>query len=395
MKVLLLVAAMLAGSAAAMPSFAQLLRCGDVVRSSVKLEQDLECPGTALYVGAHGVRIDLQGHTIRWAAPPYADPDKILFRGYGIRNDGVLPDLNNPGQEVFVGGGFDGVRVENGSIERFNVAIYLSTTSHNTLTNLHLANQRRRRVTNGYIDGVGIVASLANDALLIENNTIEKNDRGGIAVDGLLCGKPVDTRVEGSAVYACGDNVIRGNVIRDNNATPEGAEIYGIQLLQTVGTEVIDNTVEGHTKAEQSLYNAGEIVVVSSRGDEISGNNLKGGEVGLLMVDLTSRPTTNVSVVKNRAWKNNRHGFVFRTEAPATINEITTRVEGNVAEQNGGSGFVYDATSQEPAQGAIQFEANEATQNAGYGVYVPGAFDLGRNRASQNRVDECVGVVCQ
>ena len=395
MKVLLLVAGMVAGAAAGMPAGAQVLRCGDVVRSSVKLEQDLECPGTALYVGAHGVNIDLQGHTIRWVAPPYADPEKILFRGYGIRNDGVLPDVNNPGQEVFVGGGFDDVRIENGSIEQFNVGVYLATTSHNTFTNLVLTKQQRRRVTNGYIDGVGIVASLANDGLLIENNTIEKNDRGGIAVDGLLCGKPVDTRVEGSAVYACGENVIRGNVIRDNNATQEGAEIYGIQLLQTVGTEVVGNKIEGHTKAEQSLYNAGEIVVVSSRGDEISGNELKGGEVGLLMVDLISRPTTNVVIAKNSARRNNRHGFVFRTEAPATVNEITTRVEGNVAEQNGGNGFVYDITNQEPAQGAIQLEANEATQNAGYGVYVPGAFDLGRNKASENRVNECVGVVCQ
>lgn len=395
MKVLLLVAGMVAGVAAGMPAAAQVLRCGDVVRSSVKLEQDLECPGTALYVGAHGVNIDLQGHAIRWVAPPYVDPEKILFRGYGIRNDGVLPDLSNPGQEVFVGGGFDGVRIENGSIEQFNVAVYLATTSHNTLTNLMLTKQQRRRVTNGYIDGVGIVASLANDGLLIEKNTIEKNDRGGIALDGLLCGKPVDTRVEGSTVYACGENVIRGNVIRDNNATQEGAEIYGIQLLQTMGTEVVANKIEGHTKAEQSMYNAGEIVVVSSRGDEISGNELKNGEVGLLMVDLISRPTTNVVIAKNSARRNNRHGFVFRTEAPATVNEITTRVEGNVAEQNGGNGFVYDITNQEPSQGAIQLEANEATQNAGYGVYVPGAFDLGRNKASENRVNECVGVVCQ
>ena len=381
--------------AAGLPAWADTLQCGAVVRHSVQLGHDMTCPGTALYVGAPHITIDLQGHTIRWAPPSYANPSQILFRGYGVRNDGVLPDPAQPGGQVSTGGGYEDVRIVNGTIEEFNAGVYLATASGNTITGLNLSRQRRRPVTNGYIDGVGIIVSLASENLLIENNLIENNDRGGIAVDGLLCGAPVNPNTRGSAVYGCSGNVIRANTIRNNNITPAGAEIYGVQLLQAAGVLVTANVIGGHVKAQDSLYNAAAIVVVSSRGIEVAGNELNDGQVGLLLTDLTNIPSAGVTVAGNVAHNNLQNGFEFRSEAPATVNEITARVENNQALGNGGSGFLYEAGSRGPAFGSIQLEANQAANNEAYGVNVPGAFDLGGNRSAGNRIDDCIGVVCQ
>ena len=42
--------------------------CGDVITTSIRLEQDLNCPASpGLVVGAAGVTIDLHGHTITGA----------------------------------------------------------------------------------------------------------------------------------------------------------------------------------------------------------------------------------------------------------------------------------------------------------------------------------------
>ena len=38
--------------------------CGSVLMANVTLEEDLVCSGDALTVGANGVRVDLNGHTI-------------------------------------------------------------------------------------------------------------------------------------------------------------------------------------------------------------------------------------------------------------------------------------------------------------------------------------------
>ncbi len=42
----------------------------------------------------------------------------------------------------------------------------------------------------------------------------------------------------------------------------------------------------------------------------------------------------------------------------------------------------------------LEVGGNTARRNGGYGIYAPGAVDLGMNVASRNRLGQWVGVVC-
>src|SRR4051794_9481152 len=75
------------------------VQCGDVITSDTTLDSDLlDCPGDGVVIGADGVTLDLAGH---------------LIDGDGLQGD-------FPGdQGVDDSGGFDRVRVLNGTVQQF------------------------------------------------------------------------------------------------------------------------------------------------------------------------------------------------------------------------------------------------------------------------------------
>ena len=84
--------------------------CGDVLTTSTTLKADLACDVNALRVGADGIVIDLNGHTIT------ARPDGSgAYPAYGVDNSG----------------GFDQVVVKDGSITGFHeAAVYFDGRGH-------------------------------------------------------------------------------------------------------------------------------------------------------------------------------------------------------------------------------------------------------------------------
>jgi len=72
--------------------------CGEVVTEDVLLDGDLTCSGTALVIGADGITVDLNGHTI-------ASEDG---EGIGVDNSG----------------GFKSITIKNGTIDGFKEAVY-------------------------------------------------------------------------------------------------------------------------------------------------------------------------------------------------------------------------------------------------------------------------------
>src|SRR5262245_8548444 len=96
-------AAFAAGPAAASPTAA--VHCGQTLTTSVKLKADLvDCPGDGLVIGASGITVDLNGHTIDGVSTSTdcdADPRGLPA---GIANHG----------------GFDRVTVGNGTIRQFD-----------------------------------------------------------------------------------------------------------------------------------------------------------------------------------------------------------------------------------------------------------------------------------
>jgi parallel beta helix pectate lyase-like protein len=92
------------------------LRCGDTVRASIVLHADLtDCSTHGLRVGADGVTINLNGHTIA---------------GDGVPSGSDAPDVG------VLSEGFDQVTVENGTVRRFDLGVLVSDGSRDTISGL-------------------------------------------------------------------------------------------------------------------------------------------------------------------------------------------------------------------------------------------------------------------
>lgn len=122
---------------------APAITCGTVVTDDVRLTADLHCAGSGLVIGAPGVTIDLDGHTIDGAGS-----------GAGIDNSG----------------GHDELRVTGGSIRGFVFGVELFEVSGARLDRLS---------ADSNLDGVKISRS---DAVEIERVTVTDNVGAGIEI---------------------------------------------------------------------------------------------------------------------------------------------------------------------------------------------------------------------
>jgi parallel beta-helix repeat protein len=110
-------AAALAMAFAAAPAAAQALTCGDTVTNSIKLKADLDCSAEqsgGLLVGASGITIDLNGHS-------------IIGSGGADQYEGIEND------------GYNRVKIVNGSIRNFQDDVLLLNTAKNVVDHVHLS----------------------------------------------------------------------------------------------------------------------------------------------------------------------------------------------------------------------------------------------------------------
>lgn len=168
------------------------LTCGETVTHSVTLASDVSCPefgSTGLVVGADGIAIDLNGHSV-------TGPDGLGFgSGVGIENQG-----------------HKGVTIRNGSISLFRDGVDLTGARANRLSHLSVMGQGSAVVINGG------AADLVKDSNLIAARV------AGISVTGsdgvLLLRNKVSSFGLGIEVASNHTSVI------DNSA--EG--VYGISV---------------------------------------------------------------------------------------------------------------------------------------------------------------------
>ena len=96
-------------------------------------------------------------------------------------------------------------------------------------------------------------------------------------------------------------------------------------------------------------------------------------------------------IVENNTFTHNEIGVEFtRIEPFGDMPPFTadgSRAVGNVLTKNAGTGITTDLPG-------LPVGDNTATKNGGYGIYAPGAVDLGGNIAFGNTLGQCVGVVC-
>ena len=160
-------AAMTAGTPAAS---AATLQCGETITADTTLQADLlDCPRHGLVIGADGVTIDLNGHTI--------GGDGIAATG--APDVGVLSEFH------------DGVTIENGTIEGFDIDAYLESAHGGRMHGLTVRDSSQSGILarnstavtisgNHASDGFAGVTLLFTTASTATRNRVERYTESGV-----------------------------------------------------------------------------------------------------------------------------------------------------------------------------------------------------------------------
>jgi parallel beta-helix repeat protein len=405
--------------------------CGQELRSSVLVMNDLSGCIDGLVVGRQGITVDLNGHTIAGTG-----------LGAGLRNDG-----------------YDGVTLRNGTVENFDYGVQLNpgtdgnvvealTVDRNELAGIELtgagtAGQGTMVRGNTVIwNGRGIAVLGGSTAATVLDNTVDANTRAGLVVQGsdgnTLRGNEVTLTADAAVVLDGADE----NLVEQNGIS--GSSDAGVRLVSSSSNTLRGNTLEG-------TGDGGMLLTEASDGNRLEGNTLIAtGDAGILIADSDrNRVLFNVShdmsdsgitlndahdglvqgndvrfnpggielshssgnvVAGNDASEGTGYGIevgegsidndiLFNTaegnsaagihvNAPASIAE-GNRITGNITHGNAGDGILV-------AMGGHTIASNTANGNSGYGIYAAaGNVDGGGNRARENgEAVQCVGVVC-
>jgi parallel beta helix pectate lyase-like protein len=214
-------AALVAGALAAPAAHASApLHCGATITKSTKLTQDLtNCRGVGIRIGADGITLDLNGHTVAAAAKrnPTAHGilnvghDRVTIKGgtvegfgaYGVRLAGVqhnhVVDMKMAGnftgiglvesshnlveRSAMSGSRFVGVNLTGGTANRVVHNEITSSIGPGVLLQTSVADHgSHNRVVENAIDGNGIQVNPGQVAAMIARNTIHTASGNGIVV---------------------------------------------------------------------------------------------------------------------------------------------------------------------------------------------------------------------
>jgi parallel beta-helix repeat protein len=269
-------------------AIASHVTCGDTITTDTTLDSDLvDCPNNGIVIGADGITLDLNGHTID-GDNALVDPcPETGFCDFGVLNDG-----------------HNGVRINGGAITEFALGVGLFgarktglgdlSTFENTFSGILLVNSVRSRVRGntatrnaGPDSGVGIT--------LIEshNNRIAHNTLSGNAELGL--------HLVGSNHNHIGHNKVRRNPEGDTlvegvgnrivrNRSPVLISIFTARG-RAVGNVVARNIVRGAPKAGIAVDSAPKDTVI--RRNHVFGSGGSGIFVGSPKTTLTRNEARN------------------------------------------------------------------------------------------------------
>ena len=387
------------------PAQASDVHCGQVLTASVTLDGDLlACAGDGLIVGAHGITIDLNGHSLAGTG-----------LGGGIRNEG-----------------FDDVTVRNGTVQGFlygvqlnpgtvgNVVDALSLTANKT-AGVQLDGAAQNHVRNSTLEfqaNDGVVLAGGSNANVILGNTIGQSADRGIVVQASSSNDLRANTVSGSGdagivLLDSNSNVVLGNTVSLNqdtavlvagshenrielNKVTQNGDA-GVVLTESNGSLILDNTISGSGDAGIFLelsnvgvirgndvrFNAGGIEVTSSNGNRIELNDAS----NTLGIGIELQDSLGNTITQNIASGNGTQGI--HVEAEADLPGEGNLIDCNTTNDNLGDGIVVTTA-------VHTLRANVANLNDGWGIVAAvGNIDGGANEASGNSEPaQCFGVSC-
>ena len=276
-------------------ALASHVSCGDTITSDTTLDTDLvDCPSNGIVIGADGITLDLDGHTVSGDAAPFEMCPKREFCDVGLLNDG-----------------HDAVTVRNGAVDGFGFGAFIGkadknrvlriASSRNALFGFVVAQSRRSVIRNSSGshnlapegDGMGLFGS---HDIRIVGNSFEDN--------------PLGLHVEDSP-----DNLIRGNAFSDN----------GLGILMEA-----DRNQVRHNRSVRD----GGILVLGSR--NVLARNRYARCKGAIGVEGGRRNL----VVRNVVIRPRRVGILLGRDEPEQIGGARNVVRRNRVIESGGDGFV-------------------------------------------------------
>ena len=296
----------------AIPASAAHLSCGDTVTTDTTLDADLICAGTpGLIIGAAGITIDLNGHTISGTACGFC---------HGIRN-GDFSATANPSPTF----GFDDVKIKGpGTIIGFEQGIRGDTVSRFTIENVIVRDQTSSSAID-ILDSKDVKIKNVSISITTVSGAIE-----AIRLQNVDNVKVEKVNVVGGAVgvnFGCGScdgtEQPTNGVIKDSTFINNG---NGIFLAQTTDAKVKNNVVSG---------SSGTAILV-----------------GLKCFVGSFPAVTNVEISKNVVSNNDASGITLCTADNSKVNK-------NIVTGNGGYGIrVLDSDDN-------KIEKNTAVGNTG------------------------------
>jgi parallel beta-helix repeat protein len=376
-------AAVLAATAVPAPARvagARPLRCGDAVMRDTTLTADLSnCRGTGLVLGADGITLDLNGHTIT-GAPAAADTLGILARGRRdvhitgsgrVRHFGTAVVLKNSTgsqvDQITVTDNDHGVTVAGGSADTvFHV------TARRNFEGIHFSGGDRHQavlntVTDNGADASGIVLVGHTTRARILNNDLNGTEFAGIYLSdadrSVVEGNRMTDTGRGVFIFPGSRNRISYNQISGGRKRQTQT---GIALSGGAGNVIDHNIIDKPTGNGIALSSSRPVGSFPPKGP----------------------PTIDTLVRGNVVRRAGDDGVAVKTADSGPVRR--TRLAGNRAERSADDGFdVRSATT--------TIKGNVARANADYGILaVRGVTDGGHNRASGNgNRAQCRNIQCR
>jgi parallel beta-helix repeat protein len=377
--------------------------CGDKITRDTRLDSDLvDCPNNGIVIGADGVTLNLNGHT--------------------IDGDGTPAAGCNPRRKICDVGvvtvGHDGVTVRRGSVREFNVGVFVGnarrthlmglSSSANRFPGVVILNSPRTLVRDGTFIGNGLHTDTAGLDLhdspdgrflhnafrhngdigmfvegsnrnRIEDNLFSRHPEAGILIEGSrnemrrnrLSRNGVGIDVGGNG------NVIARNRVSDSRA-PRGGDGPGVGILLSGRDNVI---------ARNRVHRAvGGIAIEVGRGNLVARNVVVGARrIGIRLGIGGPFPGGGSNLVRrNLVRGGGGDGFLVNEKEDHSL------LRRNLAVGAGDDGF--DVRSR-----TTKLTGNRAFRNADLGIEaVRGVSDGGGNVARRNGDRrQCLNVECQ
>lgn len=267
----------LASGVAAPTASASHVGCGDTITQSTTLHEDIgPCPSHGIIIGAHGITLDLNGHTIFGLEGP--------LDGIGVY---ILDRM--------------GATVKNGTVKLFDIGVAIEGGAGNTVQGIVARENFGQSGVSRGGDGIAILSSSRNR--IIGNEVIDNGPFSGIGIY---------SRVDGDHNRATSgpstDNVIAGNQVLDNTRprTPPASNTDndGIRMENDGRrNQILDNVVTGNGLDGIAVFADNFDHVI--RGNTVSDNGFfrvsaRRGS-GIIVFNRSQRITIDGNTVTNNA----------------------------------------------------------------------------------------------